>query len=234
VAPDLTSGPIRKPTQETTMKHAMTALVTAGLLVLGGCGFAQPRPPSAAPVDAAADPASKAEPVADSGSKSRAPKKKSADATDVMFMQMMVSQEQETAELLDLAKGRSLSAQTRSLTKAIRTTQADEAERMAAWLRRQKQPTTADSNPSTHTAHGATTALTGADLRQLRRTRGKNFERELLNLLLGQQHNAIELARATAKADGDPEVEKLAQQVDRSRTSEITQMLKLVAAIPIV
>jgi uncharacterized protein (DUF305 family) len=150
-----------------------------------------------------------------------------------MFLQMMVTQEKETAQLLDLAKRRSLSSQTRNLTTAIRATQADEAERMASWLRRQKQPTTADSNPSTHTAHGATTALTSADLRQLRRTRGKNFERELLNLLLGQQHNAIELARTTAQAGGDPEVAKLAQQVDRSRTSEIAQMLKLVAAIPV-
>jgi uncharacterized protein (DUF305 family) len=215
------------------MKHAMTALVTAGLLVLGGCGFAQPRPPGATPSDGAAatEPAANAEPVAANGAKSTVRKGKSVAASDVMFLQMMVGQEQETAELLDLTRGRSLSAQTRSLAKAIRATQADEAERMAAWLRRQKQPTKADSDPSTHTAHGANTALTGADLRQLRRNRGKDFERGLLNLLLAQQHNAIELARATAEADGDAEVEKLARQVDRSRTSEVAQMLKLVAAV---
>jgi uncharacterized protein (DUF305 family) len=214
------------------MKHAVTALVTVGLLVLSGCGFAQPRPPATVGTNpaATADPELKTEAVQ---GKAAGGKASTGTASDVMFLQMMVTQEQETAELIGLAKGRSLSAQARNLTTAIRATQAEEARSMVAWLRRQEQPTKAAADPATHTAHGATTALTGADREQLRRTRGKDFERGLLNLLLGQQHNAIELARTTAAKDGDPWVEKLAQQVDRSRTSEVSQMLKLVAALPV-
>jgi uncharacterized protein (DUF305 family) len=217
------------------MKHAMTALVTAGLLTLGGCGFAEPRPPSAAPENAPAATGQADEVVNSSAVKgASAEGEPSADkAADVMFLQMIVTQERQTAKLIDAAKGRPLSAQTRSLTKAIRATQADEAKQMVAWLRRAKEPTKATSNAATHTAHGATAALSGADIEQLRRTKDKDFERELLNLLLGQQHNAIELARTTTKANGDPAVKKLAEQVDLTRTSEITQMLKLVAAIPV-
>jgi uncharacterized protein (DUF305 family) len=201
------------------MKRAAGVLVAAAVLALAGCGSPDPTPGTAAP-----------EPVATTGPGAPAATA-GYTAADVMFVQMMVTQEKETADLIDLAESKSVSAPTRTLTAAIRATQADEARRLITWLKERKQPTKADSDPAAHTQHGGNTALTAADFRHLRRAQGKDFERELLNVLLGRQHNAVELARTTAAANGDPWVKALAQQVDRSRTAEVAEILKMVAAL---
>jgi uncharacterized protein (DUF305 family) len=219
VVADLTSRPSR--TQEKTMKRAAGVLVAAAVLALAGCGSPVPTRGTGTPGPAATTGAGA--PAATTTAE--------YTAADVMFAQMMVTQEKETADLIDLTKTKSVSAPTRTLTAAIRATQADEAQRLITWLKERKQPTKADSDPAAHTQHGGNTALTAADFRHLRRAQGKDFERELLNVLLGRQHNAVELARTTAAANGDPWVKAVAQQVDRSRTAEVAEILKMVAAL---
>jgi uncharacterized protein (DUF305 family) len=207
------------------MKQPATALIAVAALALtfalAGCG--EGTQPAVSP-PSAAEPSISGTPAAASSA--------GYTAEDVMFLQMLVSQEKETADLIAMLKGRSVSASTRNLTAAIRATQADEADEMVAWLRARKQPATADPNPALHTHHGGLTALTAADLAGLRQARGHDFERQVLNILVGQQHNAIELARTAAGAGGDPWVATLAQRVDRSRTAEVAEMLTLVAAVP--
>jgi uncharacterized protein (DUF305 family) len=184
------------------MKTAVAALVSATILGLTGCGTGVSAPSPA------------------------------VNASDVMFLQMMVSQERQTAAVIRLVRGRSVSAATRDLTAAIAATQADEVDAMVTWLRERDQPAKADPEPETHTAHGGLTSVTATDLAELRRARGHDFERRILNVLLGQQHNAIELARTSTATAGDPWVKELARRVDRSRTAEVAQMLTMVAALP--
>lgn len=231
------------------MKQAVTVLAATAILALAGCGStpessdeaqdqaaqtaksAASSSTSAETTGADAETESAGDTVAESGSTSG--KSGSASDLDVMFLQMMVSQQKDTAKLVKMADGKQVSSGTSKLVKAIGATQADEANSMAAWLRKHDQATTAEADLTTHAQHGGSIALTAADLTQLRQAKGKDFESQLLNILLGQQHNAIQLARTTIQADGAAWVEKSAKQVDRTRTSEVAQMLRMLAKIPV-
>jgi uncharacterized protein (DUF305 family) len=150
---------------------------------------------------------------------------------DAMFLQMLIAHDHDTDRLLATARGRALSGPARELVAAIRATQAADSDRMASWLRDHGQATTSAADPDVHAAHGGTSALTAADLSRLRRAEGPGFERELLNLLLGRQHTAVELARATTEG-GDPWVRRLADRTEVTREAEIARLLTLLTALP--
>lgn len=125
------------------MKRAITALAITGALLLAGCGTAPrggddpPRGPAAAPGSPAA----------------ASPGNGTFNATDVMFLQMVLEQHEPAAEMLRLAADRATRPEVRTLAAAIEVTQQAEAETMKGWLTGWDQPLTVD--PQAHQAHDA-------------------------------------------------------------------------------
>jgi uncharacterized protein (DUF305 family) len=180
------------------MRYRTIILVIAGLLLITGCSTGKP--------------AAIREP----------------NATDVMFLQMMVAGENGTAELIHLAEARTLPAEITTLTEAIRTTQADESRTMQGWLRSWRQPITMDPDTAVHAHHGGA-ALSPTELGELRRASPADFRTRFLSMLIAQQHNAVDLARMETATGSHPGAQDLAHRIDQSRTAQIATLLTLAA-----
>jgi len=150
--------------------------------------------------------------------------------TDVMFLQMMLAYQGQSLKLVPLARTRASRDDVRTLAAAIAATQADEAAMMADWLRTWRQPLTAAADPAVHEGHGGLHDLDVDELGAVRDLSGPEFDKAFLNLLIGHQHNAVEVARMELSSGTNQQVKEFAQRVDRSRTAEIAQMLTMVAA----
>ncbi|GAA3253227.1 DUF305 domain-containing protein [Nonomuraea helvata] len=72
------------------------------------------------------------------------------------------------------------------------------------------------------------TAVPETDVRRIQALKkSKNFEYDLLNLLIAHQGDAVGMAVAEVKGGADPAVQKWAGQVRDSREGEIAIMTKL-------
>ncbi|TYK52518.1 DUF305 domain-containing protein [Actinomadura decatromicini] len=150
--------------------------------------------------------------------------------TDVMFLQMMLPHQEQGVKLVRLAKGHAVTPEVRTLAAAIETTEVAEARQMQKRLRDWRRPLRAASGE--HAAHGGLPETTDAELEALARTPADRFEREFLNLLIGHQDDAVQMARLETGQGEDSWTRRLAQRVDRSRSAQIKQMLKILTQPP--
>jgi uncharacterized protein (DUF305 family) len=188
------------------MNRALLVLLTAGLVLLAGCGSGTGTgSTAAAPVVPAAASAE-------------------FNQADVMFLQMMIPHLGQGAEIARLAKDRTAREEVKVLAAAIEVTQVFEADTMSDLLRDWKQPATMDANPDAHAHHGGL-PLTSPDTIATLAAVTDNFETKFLNLLTGHQHNAVEMAKAETAGGANPQVKELADRIVQSRTAEISQML---------
>jgi uncharacterized protein (DUF305 family) len=195
--------------------------------LLAGCGSAPdggPRPAGGGPMPAGS---------ATAGGTASVPADAAFNATDVMFLQMMLEQHAAAERLIALAADRPLRPELATLAAAIEVTQRTETETMTGWLRDWGQPVTVD--PAAHLAHGAhggyqvLRGTTAADLDLLQDTEAAGFERTFLNILIAHQHNAIELARMETAGGAHPEAKALAHRIDQSRNGQIRHLLPMVS-----
>ncbi|MEV4417518.1 DUF305 domain-containing protein, partial [Catellatospora sp. NPDC049609] len=195
--------------------------LAAAVALLAGCDA----PPGVAPA-----PAAPPSGQAPSGSPPPAVDESGGhNATDVMFLQMMGAQYAPAGELLKLADQRSRNEKVRQLAAAMNVTQADELSAVQGWLQGWQQPLTPDADPDLHAGHGGLPATGPAEIRALREAADADFDRVLLNLLIGHQHQAIEYARMELTAGANPQVLEFATRVDASRTAQVSMMLGLVS-----
>ncbi|MFI0480845.1 DUF305 domain-containing protein [Actinomadura sp. 9N215] len=147
------------------------------------------------------------------------------NADDVMFLQMMLPHQEQGVKLVRLAKRHSARPEVKTLAAAIETTQIAEARQMQERLRGWRRPLRAESHE--HAAHGGMPETTDAELAALERTPPARFEREFLNLLIGHQDDAVQMARLETGRGEDAWTRRLAERVDRSRSAQIEQMLAI-------
>ena len=152
----------------------------------------------------------------------------SFNPTDVMFLQMMIPHHGQGLEMARLAEDRATRAEVRTLAAAIDTTQAAEVQTMSGWLRTWGQPPTVGAGA--HAAHGGMPETSAREIASLERAAGADFERRFLNMMIAHQDDAIQLARMEASGGIHPQAKDLALRIDRSRSAQISQMLKLLAA----
>ena len=206
---------------------ALTSAVGVALL-LAACGSANGTAMSE-PDDSMAmmEPAASAAPsVTSSGATSRAA---AHNAADVMFLQMMIAREVETARLTDLAGAGRLSKQAAALVGAIDSTENDERAEMSGWLKAWGEPTAMAKGADRHQAHGGVSALTKADYASLRSAPAGQFQTQYLNLMIAVQSNGAEIARYATENGANPEVLDLAGRIGQSRSAQVKQMLGLLA-----
>ncbi|GAA2637273.1 DUF305 domain-containing protein [Dactylosporangium fulvum] len=195
------------------------ALVTAALL--SGCG--QAADPDGAP-DAKRPPATAAVAPANAVA---------ADGPrndyDTLFLQMMISHQQQGREMLKLGREKGIREDVVNLAGAIDVTEAEEVETMRRWLSSWNVPVTDVADPGIHAAHGGKPATGPEEITALREATGADFETKFLNLLIAHQHNAVEMAQQQARNGRNETVKQFAGRIELSRTQQIKQMLALVS-----
>jgi uncharacterized protein (DUF305 family) len=206
------------------MKLRCAALIATCGLLLAGCVGQIPtvadRPAHKngsqdasrlAPADPAADPAA------------GAPAAAQRNTTDVMFLQMMVPHHTQGLAMVRLAVDRAHRPEVRMLAAAIDTTQTAEVDRMSGWLTAWGAPAAADEHA--HADHGGLPGTTPEEIAGLAATEGIEFDIRFLNLMIGHQDDAIQLARMELSAGVNRLARSLAGQIDQSRTAQIELML---------
>lgn len=153
------------------------------------------------------------------------------NAADVMFLQMLIPQNQQGIEIVRLAANHPLPPALKELAAAIESTQQTEVDDMKGWLRDWGRPETMDMNPGAHAGHGGM-KITSPDLvGTLRAAPDAEFSRKFLDVLTGQQQGAVELAQTENGTGGgiNPQTRDLARRVIESRTAEVKQLLNFKA-----
>jgi uncharacterized protein (DUF305 family) len=179
-------------------------VVAAALALLAGCG-GEPQPD--------APPASGA-----------------FNDTDVMFLQMMLAHHAPAAELLRLGRSHATREQVRALAADLAAAQAGETRMMTGWLRGWDRPLISDVPADLHAAHGGLPLLDEAEVAALGALNGAAFDTAFLNVLIGHEHTAVDLARMEADGGSNPQVRDLAKQTDEQVRARIGEMLRMVAA----
>ncbi|GAB3278689.1 hypothetical protein GCM10027456_70700 [Kineosporia babensis] len=151
---------------------------------------------------------------------------------DVMFLQMMVARQIETAKLTARAGDGELSKQAGALVDAIAVTEDDERAEMSGWLKAWGEDEQPADDADLHAEHGGVSTLTAADLEGLASAPETQFQTQYLNLLIAQQSNAVEIAEYVAEKGRNKGVLELAERIDTSRSAQVQQMLKLIAENP--
>ena len=191
------------------MRRHPLVLVASCVLLLTGCGDAAKDGDAARPPAAAASVPGK------------------ANDTDVMFLQMMATHHAEGLEMVRLAKQRATRSDVKTLAAAIDTTETAEVDTMTGWLRAWGKPTAADPNASVHASHAGMVSTGPVRIASLRQATDADFDQTFINLLIGHQHNAVELARMETAGGAYPEAKDLAKRIDESRTAQISMMLRM-------
>jgi uncharacterized protein (DUF305 family) len=151
------------------------------------------------------------------------------NATDVMFVQMMLAHNAPAEQMLRLAQERTARNELKTLAAAVEVTQADEVKAMHDWLRNWDQPTVAPSMPQAHAEHVGMPATGEAEIKALMDSPSATFDKTFLNLFIGHQHQAVEFARMEIRGGVSPVAIQLAHRVDQSRRAQIEMMLKMAA-----
>ncbi|WP_052422377.1 DUF305 domain-containing protein [Nonomuraea candida] len=145
------------------------------------------------------------------------------NADDVMFVQMMVQHHRQGIEIARVGTSRAKNPEVKTLTAAIASTQQSEVEMMLRWLHSWDQPLTPPTGAHDH--HGG---MPETDVKRIQALReSKNFEYDLLNLLIAHQDDAAQMAAAEVAGGANPAVQQWASQVQSSRKGQIEMMLDL-------
>ncbi|WP_430791887.1 DUF305 domain-containing protein [Actinoplanes sp. G11-F43] len=149
--------------------------------------------------------------------------------TDVMFLQMLIDNQEQGQEMARIAAKRAGRADVVQLAEAVQVTQADEIKLMKGWLTEWGKPTTLDERVSLHADHGGMPSTGEEEIASLKTVKKAQFETAFLNLFLAHQHNAVEFAQLELDKGGNELTKSFAERVKQSRTDQVQQMLKLLA-----
>ena len=195
------------------MKRRLAAATLLAPFLLGACGTATKEPATQQTIKAAAVAEIKAGAA--------------FNATDVMFLQMMVYHQKQGLEMADTAAQRSSNVQVKTFAQAVTATEKDELTMMKSWLTEWGKPTDVDTAADLHASHGGLPATGPDEIKALHTVKPASFDMAFLNLFLAHQHNALEMAHLEATNGSNPETKKLADRVTESRQAEVQQMLEL-------
>ena len=168
---------------------------------------------------------------------------------DIRFMSNMIGHHGQALTMSRLAPTNGASTSIRRLAERIINAQQDEITIMQQWLSERRQPvprpdakpmamTSAEHAMAGHdmTAHHPQMPgmLTPAQLAELERARGSEFDRLFLTLMIQHHRGAIEMVRelfATPGAAQDLKVFKVANEVHVDQVTEVDRMGKMLSAL---
>ncbi|MEV4350079.1 DUF305 domain-containing protein [Actinoplanes sp. NPDC049596] len=150
------------------------------------------------------------------------------NGTDVMYLQMGMSQIAEGSSLVALTVERAGDPELKAVATELQTQWPEELGSMQRWLIGWGQPLTAPSG-SSHEGHGELHMLRPSDIGELRSASGRTFDRTAVSLLLGHLGNVVETARMETATGAYPPARAFAEGVTTRRQSQIQRLLALSA-----
>lgn len=161
---------------------------------------------------------------------------------DVRFVTGMIGHHAQALIMAGLAPTRGASPAVQTLAARVINAQRDEIASMQQWLRDRGQPV-----PEVHIqgtqlmVHGAEHAahmpgmLTEAQLQELERARGAEFDRLFLTYMIQHHRGAVAMVHELFGTDGagqDTAVFSLASDIQVDQLTEISRMEQMLAALP--
>lgn len=162
-------------------------------------------------------------------SSSSSPLAGEGEAVDIAFAQLMIPHHQQAVAMADLALQHAKSADVQSLAAQIKSAQAPEIEQMTAWLDEWGAPTAMSEGE--HEMGGMTMSgmMTDDAMAVLAESRGAEFARMWLQMMIGHHQGAIQMAQDVLEESSNDEVTALAEAIVDHQTSEIDTMRQLLA-----
>jgi uncharacterized protein (DUF305 family) len=133
------------------------------------------------------------------------------------------------------APGHGASEALQRLCERIVVAQRDEIALMQTWLRDRGEPVPASDAHHGHDGMLMPGMLTSAQLEQLDRARGVEFDRLFLTFMIQHHEGAVTMVDAVFASEGsgqDEVVFRLASDIYADQTTEIERMHKMLAALP--
>ncbi len=143
------------------------------------------------------------------------------DSADVMFAQMMIPHHRQAVEMADLAPQRAENPAVRRLADQIRGAQDPEIRTMTTWLKSWGEPTSSQMDMGKGEG-----MMSAADMAKLKATKGRAFDAMFARMMIAHHKGAISMARTEVKDGRDAAAKKLAGQIIRSQSAEITTLQK--------
>lgn len=150
---------------------------------------------------------------------------------DVRFMQGMIAHHAQAVYMTRLAEGAGAGPRVLKLANKIDLSQAGEIALMQGWLHDHGQYVPDTSSWRRMSMPGM---LTTAELERLAASRGTEFERLFLRLMIRHHEGAIQMVAdllATPRAAQDVDVSVLANDVETTQTAEIGLMWQMLAEL---
>ena len=162
-------------------------------------------------------------------------------AADIAFMTGMIAHHAQAIKMSNWAPARNASDEIRRLTARIINAQADEIVIMQQWLADRNQPVP-EPNPAGmtmkhgehQTMHLMPGMLSDAQMQQLEKARGREFDRLFLTFMIQHHKGAVRMVDelfATPGAGQDEIVFKFASDVHTDQSTEIARMERMLEAL---
>jgi uncharacterized protein (DUF305 family) len=205
--------------------RSITAALTAAL-GLGACGSA-----STAAMQTSPHPATIARPEPSAVARARADSaRRPSTAADIHFMTAMIGHHSQAILMAGWAPSHGASPSVRTLASRIVNAQEDEIGTMQRWLRDRLQPVP-QGTEHTMPMPGM---LTAAQLEELDRARGEEFDILFLRFMIQHHRGAVSMVRDLFGSRGaaqDEIVFKFANDVNVDQTTEIARMEHMLASL---
>ena len=163
-------------------------------------------------------------------------------AADAHFMSAMIGHHAQAIVMANMAASHGASASVRILAERIVNAQEDEIATAERWLLDRQLPVPKAAPPEMQmTMDGAEHDMTmpgmlrQSQIVQLDKSRGPEFDRSFLTLMIQHHHGAVAMVRQLFGSYGagqDQTVFKFASDVGVDQTTEIARMERMVAALP--
>ena len=149
--------------------------------------------------------------------------------TDVMFAQMTLAHIAQGSVVTGLIKSRAGSKELKGVAADLDKQWVAEKGALTSWLMEWKRPLAPDPDPSAHARHGDLHSLRPADVAELKKAKGADFDRTAGSVLTGLLHSGIETARLEAGSGGYPPAISLAATMTTHHQAQVRQLLNLAA-----
>jgi uncharacterized protein (DUF305 family) len=143
---------------------------------------------------------------------------------DVTFAQNMIAHHQQAVEMADLAPSRAASAEVKTLATQIKAAQQPEIDTMTAWCKAWGKPTVPEGG---HGGHSMPGMMSTQDMDKLKAASGAAFDKQFAQMMIDHHTGAIQMAQEVQKNGSNPEVKKLAADIEKAQQAEITSLKKV-------
>jgi uncharacterized protein (DUF305 family) len=145
---------------------------------------------------------------------------------DVTFAQNMIVHHQQAVEMADLAATRAANGELKTLAAQIKAAQQPEIDKMTGWLAAWGAPTEPAGG---HGGHSMPGMMSTGDMDNLKAASGAAFDKQFAQMMVDHHNGAIEMARDVQKNGSNPDVKKLAADIEKTQQAEVTTLQKFVS-----